>query len=202
MGSLSRAITYGKTNVDHPGDARVLWYGGPVVVAGVTTRQGGRESRLQGEGDQVTDVRESGRSRDAGRRNGADVVVPRQARPPLKGCPAAVQPAVYFCLRAHLRQPWRDAPCGPRRSAPRACRWPGSGASLRAAPRALPVPAGEALPYIPKKNGKKRPLGLPPWSDKIVGEVIRLLLEAYTSTVSRKPLVAWFGGIPLRRQNR
>jgi group II intron reverse transcriptase/maturase len=32
---------------------------------------------------------------------------------------------------------------------------------------------------IPKKNGKLRPLGLPSWSDKIVGEVIRLLLEAY-----------------------
>ena len=32
---------------------------------------------------------------------------------------------------------------------------------------------------IPKKNGRKRPLGLPSWSDKIVGEVIRLLLEAY-----------------------
>jgi group II intron reverse transcriptase/maturase len=33
--------------------------------------------------------------------------------------------------------------------------------------------------YIPKKSGKMRPLGLPPWSDKLVGEVIRLLLEAY-----------------------
>jgi group II intron reverse transcriptase/maturase len=32
---------------------------------------------------------------------------------------------------------------------------------------------------IPKKNGKLRPLGLPPWSDKLVGEVVRLLLEAY-----------------------
>jgi retron-type reverse transcriptase len=28
----------------------------------------------------------------------------------------------------------------------------------------------------PKKNGKTRPLSLPSWSDKLVGEVVRLLL--------------------------
>src|SRR5205807_4273320 len=33
--------------------------------------------------------------------------------------------------------------------------------------------------YILKKNGKKRPLGLPVWSDKLLAEVMRMILDAF-----------------------
>ena len=39
--------------------------------------------------------------------------------------------------------------------------------------------------HIPKRNGKTRALGLPTWSDKLVQEAIRLLLEAYYEPLFR-----------------
>ena len=51
MGSLSRAITYDRDERGITVKGREP-YGdtGPVIVAGVAPRQGGRESRPQGEG--------------------------------------------------------------------------------------------------------------------------------------------------------
>jgi hypothetical protein len=50
-----------RTNMGSPTGRESYGDGGPVVVAGVTTGQGRRESRLQGEGDQVIGHPRTGR---------------------------------------------------------------------------------------------------------------------------------------------
>ena len=57
----SRSIRATRTNVGSPKGREPYGDAGPVVVAGVTTGQGRRESRLQGEGGQVTGYLGTGR---------------------------------------------------------------------------------------------------------------------------------------------
>jgi len=52
-GAYVTLICTARTNVGSPKGREPYGDGAPVVVAGVTTRQGGRESRPQGEGVQV-----------------------------------------------------------------------------------------------------------------------------------------------------
>ena len=67
----------------------------------------------------------------------------------------------------------------PRRRRRTECRWGGSVRSFNAlkAERYAWTPARRI--NIPKKSGGTRPLGLPTWSDKLLQDVVRSLLEAY-----------------------
>ena len=50
----------------------------------------------------------------------------------------------------------------------------------RSRPVLKPSEGGDPFAQVNlKKNGKKRPLGMPTWSDKLLAEVMRMILDAY-----------------------
>ncbi len=159
------------------------WTPAPAVVTPTgTPRHGGRESRPQGEVEQETsilnrsEVREMRNAetvlsiiRDRGRRGLPLTDVYRQL----------YNPALY--LRAYGRI-YRNAGVmtpGTTEETVDGMRQEKITAIIAAlrSERYRWTPVRRVA--IPKKNGMTRPLGIPTWSDKLVQEVIRALLEAY-----------------------
>ncbi|WP_228834530.1 reverse transcriptase/maturase family protein [Nocardia abscessus] len=177
--TLSRTT---RTNAGSPTGRESYGDGGLVVVAGVTPGQGGRESRPQGEGGQVNrtlDDREVcemqsaatvlGVLRERGKRNLPCEELYRQL----------FNPQLYLLAygRIYANRGAMTAGVTPETV---------DGMSRAKIDRIIYAMRHERYRFrpvrrvhIPKRNGKTRPLGLPTWSDKLVGEVMRLLLEAY-----------------------
>src|SRR3954468_11407768 len=170
------------TNAGSPTGRESYGDGGPVVVAGVTTGQGGRESRphgRRGPGDRTPDdwevcVMQSAETvlgvlRERGRRGLPMEELYRQL----------FNPQLYLLAYGRLYSNKGAMTAGVAGETV-------DGMSLGKIDRIIDALRHERYGwspakriYIPKKSGKFRPLGLPPWSDKLVGEVVRLLLEAY-----------------------
>lgn len=156
--------------------------GALVVVAGVTSGRGGRESRPQGEGAQVIGHH---RNREVCEMQSAETVLGVLRERGRRGLPLdelyrqLFNPQLY--LLAYGRIYANRGAMTPGASAETV-----DGMSLGKIGRIIDALRHERYRFspvkrtwIPKKNGKRRPLGLPTWSDKLVGEVMRLLLEAY-----------------------
>src|SRR6266853_3955121 len=170
------------TNAGSPKGREPYGDTGLVVVVRVTPQQGGRESRPQGEGGQV--MRIFSRLEVRVMQNAETVVDILRARG-RRGLPCdelyrqLFNPALF--LMAHGRIYANHGAMTPG-----ACGETADGMSLAKIGRIIDALRHERYRfspvkrvYIPKKSGQLRPLGLPPWSDKLVGEVVRLLLEAY-----------------------
>jgi retron-type reverse transcriptase len=152
------------------------------VVAGVTTCQGGREGRPQGEGAQVIGHHQDQEVRAM---QNAEVVLGVLRERGRKGLPCdelyrqLFNPQMYLLAYGRIYSNYGAM-------TPGATQETADGMSMDKIEKIIDQVRHERYRFapvrrihIPKKNGKLRPLGLPTWSDKLVGEVVRLLLEAY-----------------------
>lgn len=153
----------------------------PVVVAGVTACQGGREGRPQGEGAQVIGHYDR---KVCEMQNAATVlgVLHDRGR---KGLPCNQLYRQLFNKNMYLLAYGRIY-ANRGAMTPGATQETADGMTEEKIDAIIEAMRHERYRFspvrrihIPKKNGKLRPLGLPTWSDKLVGEVVRLLLEAY-----------------------
>ena len=153
-----------------------------VVVDGVTPVQGTRESRVQGEGGQVARHNPTGEAREM---RSAETVLGvirergRRRRPLEDIYRQLYNPDLYLCAYGRLYR--NDGALTPGVTAETV-----DAMSLEKIERIITALRYERYrwtpvrrTFIPKKSGKLRPLGLPVWSDKVLQDVIRALLEAY-----------------------
>lgn len=152
-----------------------------IVVVEVTLHQGARERRAQGEGSQVTGYSE----REASEMRDAETVLNIIHERGKRGLPLEnlyrllYNPTLY--LRAYARLYANEGAMTPGSNGETV-----DGMKLEKIQRLIADLRHERYRwtpvrrvYIPKKNGKLRPLGIPSWTDKLLQEAIRQILEAF-----------------------
>ena len=153
-----------------------------IVVVGVTPHRGERENRLQGEVEQVIGWNRNREVREMRKAETVLNIIRERGRQGLsleRVYRLLYNRDLYLCAYAKLS---RNAGA----MTPGATTETVDGMSLEKIDTIIEALRYERYrwtpvrrTYIPKKNHKRRPLGLPTWSDKLLQEVIRLILEAY-----------------------
>jgi group II intron reverse transcriptase/maturase len=153
-----------------------------IVVVGVTTHQGEREVRLQGEAAKVTLMVSSCEVRVM---RSAETVLNILRERGQRGLPVEDLYRQLFNRDLYLRayaKLYANAGAMTAGATPETV----DGMSLAKIDAIIEAVRYERYhwtpvrrTYIPKSNGKLRPLGVASWSDKLLQEVVRSLLEAY-----------------------
>lgn len=156
--------------------------GVPIVVMGVTPHQGERESRLQGEVEQVI---RCNRSREVRGMRTAETILNIIRERGQRGLPVEDVYRLLYNPDLYLRA-YGKLNSNAGAMTPGATPETVDGMSLEKINTIIDALRYERYrwtparrTYIPKKNAKLRPLGMPSWSDKLLQEVIRSILEAY-----------------------